>query len=54
MVAILFHMTLVATSEAFQTEQCTKCIVTAVLLVISILVIARDKTFFFEEKKSSV
>jgi hypothetical protein len=53
-VAILFHMTLVATSEEFQTEQFTKCIVTAVLLVISILVIARDKTFFFEENKSAV
>jgi hypothetical protein len=47
-------MTLVATSEAFQTEQFTKCIVTAVLLVILILVIAGDKTFFFEENKSLV
>jgi uncharacterized protein len=52
--AILFHMTLVATSEVFQTEQFTKCIVTGVLLVISILVIASDRAFFFEAKKSFV
>lgn len=52
--AILFHMTLVATSEAFQTQQFTKCIVTGVLLVISILVIASDRAFFFETKKSFV
>ena len=52
--AILFHMTLVATSEAFQTQQFTKCIVTGVLLGISILVIASDRAFFFEEKKSFV
>ena len=52
--AILFHMTLVATSEAFQTQQFTKCIVTGVLLVISILVIASDRAFFFEAKKSFV
>ncbi|MGA7873350.1 MAG: CPBP family intramembrane glutamic endopeptidase [Candidatus Binatus sp.] len=52
--AILFHMALDATSEAFQTEQFTKCIVTGVLLVISIVVIAADRAFFFEEKKSFV
>jgi membrane protease YdiL (CAAX protease family) len=52
--AILFHMTLVATSEAFQTQQFTKCIVTGLLFVISILVIASDKAFFFEQKKSFV
>ena len=52
--AILFHMTLVATSEAFETEQFTKCIVTGVLMVISILVITGDRAFFFAEKKSFV
>jgi len=52
--AILFHMTLVATSEAFQTEQSTKCILTGVLLAISTLVIAGNRAFFFEESKSFV
>jgi|SRR5208282_4137833 len=52
--AILFHMSLVATSEAFQTEQFTKCIVTAVLLIISIVVVASDRAFFFDEKRTFV
>jgi membrane protease YdiL (CAAX protease family) len=52
--AILFHMTLVATSEAFQTQQFTKCIVTIVLLAISTLVIVGNRAFFFEEGKSFV
>jgi membrane protease YdiL (CAAX protease family) len=50
--AILFHMALDATAEAFQTEQFTKCIWTGVLLFISILVIAGNRAFFFEEKRS--
>jgi len=52
--AILFHMALDATAEAFQTEQFTKCIWTGVLLLISILVIASDRAFFFEEKRSFI
>ncbi|MGD1029046.1 CPBP family intramembrane glutamic endopeptidase [Candidatus Binatus soli] len=45
--AILLHMALDATAEAFQTEQFTKCIWTGVLLFISILVIAANRAFFF-------
>ncbi len=45
--AILFHMAVDATSEAFQTEQFTKCIVTGVLLFISILVVAGNRALFF-------
>ena len=52
--AILFHMALDATAEAFQTEQFTKCIWTGVLLSISILVIAGNRAFFFEEQKSFI
>jgi len=52
--AILFHMATDVTAEAFQTEQFTKCIWTGVLLVISILVIASDRAFFFDEKKSFI
>ncbi len=49
--AILFHMALDATAESFRTEKFTKCIWTGVLLLISILVIAGNRSFFFEEKK---
>jgi uncharacterized protein len=50
--AILFHMTLVATSETLQTEQFTKCIVTGVLMIISIVVVASDRDLFFELRKN--
>jgi uncharacterized protein len=53
-VAVLFHMMLVLTSEAFQTEQFTKCIVTAVLLLISFIIILTNKDFFLEERKSFI
>ncbi len=52
--AILFHGTLVATSEALQTEQFTKCIVTGVLLAISIVIIATEYAFFVGDRKSYV
>lgn len=51
-VAIVFHMTLVLTSEAFQTEQFTKCIVTVVLMVISFIIIVMNTQFFLEERKT--
>jgi membrane protease YdiL (CAAX protease family) len=54
MAAILFHMALDATAEAFQTEQFTKCIWTGVLLFIPILVIAGNRAFFFEAQKSFI
>jgi uncharacterized protein len=49
--SILFHFMFNLFSVLFQTEQFTKCIITVVLLVISIVVIARNREFFFEEKK---
>jgi membrane protease YdiL (CAAX protease family) len=48
-VAILFHMMLDLTSEAFQTEQLTKCVVTVVLLAISAIVIVTNRQFFLDE-----
>jgi len=45
--AILFHFLLNLFSVVFQTEQFTKCILTIVLLVISIVIILRNKAFFF-------
>jgi membrane protease YdiL (CAAX protease family) len=48
--AILFHFTFVLFSELLQTEPVTKCIVTLVLLLISIAIVARNKEFFFAEK----
>jgi len=38
-------------SVLFQTEQFTKCIITIILLLISIMIIIREKEFFFGEKK---
>ena len=45
--AILFHFLLNLFSVLFQTEQFIKCIITLVLLVISIVIILREKVFFF-------
>jgi membrane protease YdiL (CAAX protease family) len=45
--AVLFHFMFNLFSELFQTEQFTKCIVTIILLVISVVVIIRNKGFFF-------
>jgi len=50
--AILFHMALDATAEAFQTEHLPVHL-DGVLLFISILVIAGNRAFFFEEKGAS-
>jgi uncharacterized protein len=45
--AILSHFILNLFSVLFQTEQFTKCIITIILLVISMVIILRDKAFFF-------
>jgi uncharacterized protein len=45
--AILFHFTIDLFSVLFQTEQFTKCLITVILLMISIVIIYKDKTFFF-------
>ena len=47
--AILFHFMLNLFSVLFQTEQFTKCIITIILLVIAVVIIARNKAFFFDE-----
>ena len=44
--AILFHFMLNLFSVLFQTEQFTKCIITVILLVISMVIIFKDKPFF--------
>lgn len=45
---ILFHFMLNLFSALFQTEQFTKCIITILLLIVSAVVIWRNKRFFFE------
>ena len=52
--AILFHFMLNLFSVLFQTEQFTKCIITVILLVISIVIIIKDKHFFFAQIKESL
>lgn len=49
--AILFHFVLNLFSVLFQTEQFTKCILTIILLVISMIVIVVEKELFFENSK---
>jgi uncharacterized protein len=51
--AILFHFTFDLFSVLFQTEQFTKCIITIILLVISLIIILKDKAFFFPSQDSS-
>jgi uncharacterized protein len=45
--AIWFHLTLNLFSVLFQTTQFTKCIITALLLIVSVVVIMRNKSLFF-------
>ena len=47
--AILFHFMLNLFSVLFQTEQFTKCIITIVMLMIAMVIIARNRAFFFNE-----
>ncbi len=46
-IAILFHFTLDLFSVLFQTTQVTKCLITVLLLIVSVVIIMRDKKFFF-------
>ena len=52
--AILFHFVLNLFSVLFQTEQFTKCILTIILLVISMIVVVVEKELFFENSKNEV
>jgi membrane protease YdiL (CAAX protease family) len=49
--AFLFHLTLNLFSVLFQTEQFTKCIITSLLLMVSILVVIRNREFFFNQNE---
>ncbi len=49
---ILFHFMLNLFSVLLQTEQFTKCIITIILLIISAVVIWRDKQFFMARAES--
>lgn len=50
--AILFHFMFNFLSVLFQTDQFTKCIITAILLVVSVVIILRNKEFFFDKAGS--
>ncbi len=49
---IIFHFILNLSSVVFQTEQFTKCIVTIVLMLVSMLVIWKNKDFFLAKTDS--
>jgi len=51
---ILFHSMLNLFSVLLQTEQFTKCIITIILLVISAIVVWRNKSFFYEKENRSI
>jgi len=46
----LFHVLVNYSSELFEVNQVSKCIFTGVLAVVAIIIIARNKTFFFNKK----
>ncbi len=48
--AILFHFMFNFFSVLFQTEQFTKCIITVILLIVSAVIILRNKELFFDQK----
>lgn len=52
--AILFHFMFNLFSVLFQTEQFTKCIITVLLLVVSTIVIERNKKFFFSKNVKDI
>lgn len=45
--AVLFHFLLVANAELLQTEPLTKCILTALLIGVCIVLVAANRSFFF-------
>lgn len=50
--AFLLHLMFNLFSVLFQTEQFTKCIITIFLLVVSVIVIIRNKGFFFNKNEN--
>lgn len=53
-VVILFHAIINLFSMLFLTEQFTKCIITVLLFMISILIILRNKKLFFTVKPNTI
>lgn len=49
-IAILFHAIMNLSSALFQTEQFTKCIITILMLAISVVIILHDQYFFFSKR----
>jgi len=47
---IIFHFVLNLSSTLFQTEQFAKCIVTIILLIVSIIIIRKNKQFFMDKQ----
>lgn len=47
--AVFFHFALVACAELLQTEPFTKILVTGLLIIVSVLLIITDKSFFFKK-----
>ncbi len=54
MAIIIFHFILNLSSALFQTEQFTKCIITVLLLIVSLLVIGKNKQFFKDKQASKL
>ncbi len=48
--AVMFHFMLVAFSELLQTEPFTKCLLTGILMVVSLGLIALERDFFFSRQ----
>ena len=46
----LFHVLVNYSSELFEADQISKCIFTGVLAVVAVIIIARNKAFFFNSK----
>lgn len=51
--AMLFHFMLNLSAVLFQTQQFTKCIVTILLLAVSVIIVVKDKKFFFNDNQTS-
>jgi membrane protease YdiL (CAAX protease family) len=52
MAAFILHLMFNLSSVLFQTEQFTKCLITILLLIISSIVIIRDRSFFFHKNEN--
>ena len=52
LVCVIFHIMAVLSSEMFQIEEMTKCVVTGVMLVISMIIIITNDDLFFSQKKT--